>query len=95
MRRALMFRRIVARLTLRLALPGLGNVWQVALKESALISVVGVVDILRQAQIGAGSVGMPFIFYIIAGALYLLISSVSGSILHAAERYFSRGVRRA
>ena len=95
MGQALKFRRIIAPLALRHALPGLGNVWQVALKESALISVVGVVDILRQAQIGAGSTGLPFNFYLIAGALYLLISSVSGTILQKAERHFSRGVRRA
>jgi octopine/nopaline transport system permease protein len=95
MGQALKFRRIIAPLALRHALPGLGNVWQVALKESALISVVGVVDILRQAQIGAGSTGLPFNFFLIAGALYLLISSVSGTMLQAAERQFSRGVRRA
>ncbi len=95
MGQALKFRRIIAPLALRHALPGLGNVWQVALKESALISVVGVVDILRQAQIGAGSTGLPFNFFLIAGALYLLISSVSGTMLQAAERHSSRGVRRA
>jgi octopine/nopaline transport system permease protein len=76
-------------------LPGLGNVWQVSLKESALVSVTGVVELLRQAQIGAGSTGLPFNFFLIAGALYLLISSISGGILQSAERYFSRGVRRA
>jgi octopine/nopaline transport system permease protein len=50
---------------------------------------------LRQAQIGAGSTGLPFNFFLIAGALYLLISSVSGGLLQMAERHFSRGVRRA
>ncbi len=95
MGRWLKFRRIIAPLSLRHALPGLGNVWQVSLKESALVSVTGVVELLRQAQIGAGSTGLPFNFFLIAGALYLLISSVSGGILQSAERYFSRGVRRA
>ena len=62
MGRALKFRRIIAPLTLRHALPGLGNVWQVVLKESALVSVTGVVELLRQAQTGAGSTGLPFDF---------------------------------
>ncbi len=62
MGRALKFRRIVAPLTLRHALPGLGNVWQIVLKESALVSVTGVVELLRQAQTGAGSTGLPFDF---------------------------------
>ncbi|MET0748221.1 MAG: ABC transporter permease [Rhizobium sp.] len=94
MSRTLRFRRIIAPLTLRHALPGLGNVWQVVLKESALVSITGVVEILRQAQVGAGSTGLPFDFYLIAGILYLAISSVSGGVLRQAERYFSRGVRR-
>jgi octopine/nopaline transport system permease protein len=95
MSRFLCFRRIVVPLTLRHALPGMGNVWQVVLKESALVSVTGVVELLRQAQIGAGSTGMPFDFYAIAAVIYLAISTISGSILQRGEKRFSRGVRRA
>ncbi|PSJ62952.1 ABC transporter permease [Pseudaminobacter soli (ex Li et al. 2025)] len=90
----LRFRRIIAPLTLRHALPGLGNVWQVVLKESALVSVTGVVELLRQAQIGSGSTGLPFDFFLIAGALYLAISTFSGFVLRIGERRLSRGVRR-
>lgn len=93
MSRSLMFRRVVAPLTLRHALPGLGNVWQVVLKESALVSVTGVVELMRQAQVGAGSTRLPFDFYLIAAALYLLISSVSGFAFGRSEIWFSRGVR--
>jgi len=46
---ALAFRRIIAPLTLRFAVPGLANIWQLVLKESSLISVTGLVEILRQA----------------------------------------------
>ncbi|AYG63221.1 ABC transporter permease subunit [Rhizobium jaguaris] len=95
MSRWLRFRRIVAPLTLRHALPGLGNVWQVVLKESALVSITGVAELLRQAQVGAGSTGLPFDFYLIAGLLYLAISTMSGVLMRQAERYFNRGVRRA
>jgi len=94
MSRALRFRRILAPLTLRHAIPGMGNVWQVTLKESALVSVTGVVELLRQSQIGAGSTGLPFDFYIIAAAIYLAISSVSGGLLQFGEKRFTRGVRR-
>ena len=48
-----MLRRIVAPQTLRYAIPGLGNVWQLVLKDSALVSVIGLVELMRQAQIGA------------------------------------------
>jgi octopine/nopaline transport system permease protein len=95
MPRFLMLRRIVAPLVLRYALPGLGNVWQLVLKESALISVTGLVEILRQAQIGAGSTRQPFTFFLAAAILYLAISSISGWTLQRAELRFSRGLRRA
>jgi len=95
MSRRLLFRRIIVPQTLRFAIPGLGNVWQLALKESALISVVGLTEILRQAQVGAGSTRQPFAFFITAAALYLVLSSVSGWGFQRAEAVAMRGVRRA
>jgi octopine/nopaline transport system permease protein len=91
----LKFRRILAPLALRHALPGLGNVWQIVLKESALVSVTGVVELLREAQIGAGSTRQPFDFFIAAAALYLAITSFSGLALERIERHLNRGIRRA
>ena len=91
----LRFRRIVAPLVLRYALPGLGNVWQLVLKESALVSVAGVVELVREAQIGAGSTRQPFDFFISAAALYLCITTLSGWMLRRAERHFARGMVRA
>ncbi len=90
----LRFRRIIAPLTLRYALPGMGNVWQIVLKESALVSITGVVELLRQSQIGAGSTGRPFDFYFIAAMIYLAISTLSGALLQFGEKWFTRGVRR-
>ncbi len=91
----LMFRRIVLPQAVRFAIPGVGNVWQLVLKESALISVIGLVELMRQSQIGAGSTRQPFSFYLTAGALYLLITFVSGFGFRALERRAMRGVRRA
>jgi octopine/nopaline transport system permease protein len=91
----LLFRRIVAPLTLRFAVPGLGNVWQLVLKESALISVTGLVELLRQSQIGSGSTREPFAFYLTAGGLYLAITTVSTWFFGRAETAAMRGVRRA
>jgi len=91
----ILFRRVLAPQTLRFALPGLGNVWQLALKETALISVTGLVEIMRQATVGAGSTKQPFTFYAVACVLYLLLTTVSGRGFARAERWASRGVRRA
>lgn len=91
MSRGLLFRRVVAPQALRLALPGLGNVWQVTLKETALISVAGLVEILRQAQVAAGSTRQPFTFYFLAALLYLGLTTLSGAGFRAAERVVGRG----
>lgn len=91
----LRFRRIILPQATRFAIPGLGNVWQLVLKESALISVVGLVELMRQAQIGAGSTRKPFTFFLTAGVLYLLISHASGAAFRAAEARAMRGIRRA
>lgn len=91
----LKFRRIIAPLALRFAIPGIGNVWQLVLKETALISVTGLVEILRQAQIGAGSTRQPFVFFSAAAVLYMAISALSSWGFSRAEVHFSRGLRRA
>jgi len=94
MSRTTLARRIVLPLVLRHALPGMGNVWQLTLKESALVSVTGVVELLRTAQIGSGSTGRPFDFFLAAALLYLGIASVSGVVFHRAEARTQRGQRR-
>ena len=94
MNRILRFRRVIAPLTIRLALPALGNVWQTALKGSALVSITGASEIMRQAALGAGATGKPFSFYSAALILYLIISSLSGWGFSLAETRFSKGIRR-
>jgi octopine/nopaline transport system permease protein len=91
----LAFRRIILPQAARFAIPGLGNVWQSVLKQSALISVIGLVELMRQAQVGAGSTRRPFDFYLTAGALYLLITVVTDAAFRTAERRAMRGIRRA
>jgi octopine/nopaline transport system permease protein len=90
-----MLRRIVAPQILRYAIPGLGNVWQLVLKDSALVSVIGLVELMRQAQVAAGSTRQPFVFYGGAAALYLVIAMTTGALFRRAERQSLRGVRTA
>ncbi len=91
----LLFRRVLVPQVLRLALPGLGNCWLSALKETALVSVTGLVEIMRQAQIASGSTQKPFIFYAMAAILFLLLTYVSGFGFRRAEQWAGRGVRSA
>jgi octopine/nopaline transport system permease protein len=95
MNRFLMFRRIIAPQVLRFALPGLGNLWQVALKDSSLISVTGLTELMRVSQIGAGSTHKPFAFYLGGAALYLAMTLVSSRLFEVAEARATRGLRRA
>jgi octopine/nopaline transport system permease protein len=90
----LLFRRIIAPQVVRHALPGIGNIWQMALKESALISVTGLVELLRQSQIAAGSTRKPFEFYLIAGAIFLAITWLSQRIFSWLERRAGRSMSR-
>ncbi|HEX6143611.1 MAG TPA: ABC transporter permease subunit [Geminicoccaceae bacterium] len=95
MSRMLVLRRVLAPQTARFALPGLGNVWQLTLKDTSLISVTGLVEIMRQSHIAAGSTRQPFTFYLLAAALYLAITTCSNWGFQRAEGYANRGVRRA
>jgi octopine/nopaline transport system permease protein len=95
MAKMLMFRRIIAPQVLRFAIPGLGNLWQVALKDSSLISVTGLAELMRVSQVAAGSTRQPFIFYLAGGALYLVLTSLSNQVFDRAEARATRGMRRA
>jgi octopine/nopaline transport system permease protein len=95
MSRSQRFRRILVPQVARYALPGLGNVWQFTLKDTSLISVIGLVEIMRQAAIAAGSTKEPFTFYLVAAALYLGLTSLSNRGFDRAERWANKGVRRA
>ena len=87
------FRRILLPQVARYALPGLGNVWQLTLKETSLISVIGLVEIMRQSAIASGSTKEPFTFYLVAALLYLGLTSVSNRGFNRAEVWASNGVR--
>ncbi len=90
----LRFRRIIMPLTLRHAIPGISNVWLGLLKESSLLSVTGVAELMRQAQVAAGSTHLPFDFFVAAAALYIIMASLSSILIQLFERHYSRGARR-
>jgi len=90
----LRFRRILVPQAARFALPALGNVWQFALKDTSLISIVGLVEIMRAAALGAASTKEPFTFYITAFCLFLFLASISNRCFRMAENWAGRGVRR-
>ncbi len=85
------FFKVILPQTLRLAIPNLSNVWQITLKDTSLISVTGLVEIMRQSYIAAGSTRDPLFFYSFAAVLYLLLTFVSMKLINRLEVKYSRG----
>ncbi|OYQ36417.1 ABC transporter permease [Niveispirillum lacus] len=95
MGRLLILRRILVPQALRYALPGLGNVWQMTLKDTTLVSVVSLAELMRQAYLGMQSTRQPFLFYVTAAILYMVMTTCSEALFRALSRRADRGVRRA
>ena len=95
MSRTLVFRRIMLPQVWRFAIPGLGNVWLVLIKATALMSVVQLPELMRMTDVAARAVKLPFTFYFGASVIYLLITVASLQLLHRAEAWANRGIRRA
>ena len=85
------FFKIILPQTLRLAIPNLSNVWQITLKDTSLISVTGLVEIMRQSYVAAGSTRDPLFFYSFAAILYLMLTFLSMKLINKLEIKYSRG----
>ena len=76
---------------IRIALPGLGNLWMNLLKDTALVSVIGLTDILRQSQIAARVTREPFLFFGTAIVIYLVLTLISSIAIGRIDRWTKRG----
>ncbi len=95
MRPSLVFRRILFPQMMRFAIPGLGNIWLILMKDTALISVIALDELIRTSRIASEAERLPFTFYLVAATIYLALATVSMGGLQRIERWASRGVRRA
>ena len=89
--KSIQFYKVILPQILRLAIPNLSNVWQITLKDTSLISVTGLVEIMRQSYIAAGSTRDPLFFYSFAAVLYLLLTYLSMKLINRLELRYSRG----
>ena len=90
-KKSIQFYKIILPQMLRLAIPNLSNVWQIALKDTSLISVTGLVEIMRQSYIAAGSTRDPLFFYSVAAILYLILTFLSMKLINKLEIKYSKG----
>ncbi|HUW79559.1 MAG TPA: histidine ABC transporter permease HisQ [Acidocella sp.] len=95
MRPLLVFRRILFPQMMRYALPGLANNWQVILKATALVSLIGLTDVIKAAQNAGNGTFRTFYFMSIAGLVYLVLTTLSNGVLMLLERKYAVGVRKA
>jgi arginine/ornithine transport system permease protein len=85
--------RILLPQMVRHAIPGFGNNWLVLTKATALVSIIGLDDMVRKASLAAGATRMPFTFYLVVAFNYLIITTVSIYLLRWLEKKYSFGVK--
>jgi len=90
----MIFRRIKLPLMWRIALPGIGNLWVSLVKNTSLISVVGLEEIMRVAGMANATTHKPFRFYAIAIIIYLILSIINTKGLQRLELRANRGIRK-
>lgn len=95
MRRMQIFRRVSLPQIWRFALPGLGNLWINLLKDTALVSVIALDDLMRATKVAVGFTKQPFTFYLVACLLYWGLCLLSEYMLARMEKRANRGIKRA
>ena len=78
----------------RFALPGLGNLWINMLKDTSLVSIIALNDLMRMTKVAVAFTKQPFTFYLVACLIYWLMSLLSEIILAKMEQNANRGIRR-
>ena len=77
---------------IRLALPGLVNIWLIVLKETPLVSLTGLSDLVANAKIAAGATKEPFIFFVAAALFFVVVSALTMPLSRRLEARYGRGL---
>ena len=88
------FFRIMLPQALRLAIPGLGNLWLTLLKATSITSVIGLTELARQADLIKAPTKMPFVVFFLASLIYLAFTAVSDVFRIRLEKWASAGFKR-
>ena len=87
------FWRILVPQMVRFALPGFTNNWLVLTKSTALISVIGLQDMMFKAKSAADATHEPFTFFLAVAGLYLMLTSVSLLVLRFLGNHYSASIK--
>jgi His/Glu/Gln/Arg/opine family amino acid ABC transporter permease subunit len=91
--RSTMWLKVILPQVLRLALPGMTNIWIVVLKDTALISLIGLKEIMAYAKLASGYTKEPFIYYLLASAFFLGMTWLTYFVAGRVETWTGRGFR--
>ncbi|MBC7610446.1 MAG: ABC transporter permease [Polaromonas sp.] len=94
MSRVMVMRRIVLPQMVRHAIPGFANNWLIMIKASALVSIIGLDDMIHRAGLAAATTRAPFTFYMAVALIYLTLTSISIFVLSRLEARYSLGVKK-
>jgi His/Glu/Gln/Arg/opine family amino acid ABC transporter permease subunit len=70
------YRYVILPQALRIVLPSLGNMWIAMIKDSSLLSIIGVMEIMRTAYLNSNDYFRPFEFYTLAALLYIALTFI-------------------
>ncbi|AZE83425.1 ABC transporter permease subunit [Pseudomonas sp. FP597] len=89
------FHKVVLPQLIRFALPGISNNWQVLVKATALVSIIGLSDLVMAAQEAGRSTHNTLMFMVLAGAVYFCLSGFSSLLLYWLKHRSAAWVREA
>ena len=90
---AQIYRRIILPQAWRIALPPLGNMTLALMKSTALVSVIGLDELMRKTSMATAATHQPFTFYFTASLIYLAMTVMISVAMNFLERRTSRGVK--
>jgi arginine/ornithine transport system permease protein len=94
MSRMKVWQRIILPQMVRHAIPGFSNNWLIMIKASALVSIIGLDDMIHRAGLAAATTRAPFTFYMAVAMIYLALTTISIIVLSRIEKRYSLGVKK-
>lgn len=85
------FQKVILPQLWRHALPGLGNLWVILLKDTSLVSVIALNDLTHVAALAINTTREPFLFYLAIGIIYVALVTLSSRAQKSLEKRASRG----
>lgn len=88
------FRKVILPQLWRHAIPGFGNLWVILLKDTSLVSIIALSDLVHVATIAINTTREPFFFYLIIGVIYVLLVALSTRLQKTLEHRASKGIEQ-